>query len=707
MKFDSSIANLLLAFLCFALAQPAHAQNKLGATELNVPARLVAESQQVQAGQSVTLAFVMEPKPTWHGYWENPGDAGIGMSFDWDLPAGVTAGKPQFPVPDTLLISGIMNYIYKGDYAVLVNIVVSENTPLGNLPISVKSEWLACTEEICVPEQDELSITLQVVGQDAAVSLNNAFNEYRAALPRPLGSQATFSASNDVFRLSIPLPASVDVESPYFYIKEDGIVDYAAEQKVNRDGDRLIIETTARGDSLEKISGVLKIGHKSGFSLDAAKGDVVMAGTPVGGGGDGNFTGGDDPNNTSLLFLALGGAIVGGLLLNLMPCVFPILSLKAISLAKAGGDETVVRRDALAYTAGVVIVATALGAILLGLRASGAAVGWAFQLQDPRIIFVLLALVTAIAFNLAGMFELPNISMGSKLTEKEGPAGSFWTGALAAFVATPCTGPFMAAALGATIILPPIAALLIFAGLGIGLALPFLLIAFVPAIRKRLPKPGAWLDSFRKIMAIPMFLTAIGLIWLLGRQIGTDALSLTLMFMLGIALLLWWYGAGQLKGAARGLATTGTILIAIVGGIFALPNDEQMTVQQQAVAATETLPSEPFSETRLAELRAANQPVFAYFTADWCITCKANEAAAVQRQETADAFEAGNIAVLMGDWTRPDPVISKFLEKHGRAGVPLYLYYAPGQEPVILPQILTVGTLTDLVNSRAETTGTL
>lgn len=703
MKFNSSTLSFLFAFLFITVTNPVQAQNKLGATELNVPARLVAESQKVQAGQSVTLAFVMEPKPTWHGYWENPGDAGIGMSFNWNLPAGVTAGKPQFPVPDTLLISGIMNYIYKGDYAVLVNLVVSENTPLGSIPITVKSEWLACTDEICVPEQDELSITLQVVGKDAAVSLDNAFNDYREALPRPLGSQATFSADNDIFRLSIPLPANVDVKNPYFYIKEDGIVDYAAAQKVNRDGDRLIIETAARGDGLDNITGVLKIGEKMGFSLAAAKGEVVMAGIAVGGGDTGNFTGGDGQNNTSLLFIALGGAIVGGLLLNLMPCVFPILSLKAISLAKAGGNEAIVRRDALAYTAGVVVVATALGAILLGLRASGAAVGWAFQLQDPRIIFILLALVTAIAFNLAGMFELPNISMGNKLTEKEGPAGSFWTGALAAFVATPCTGPFMAAALGATIVLPPISALIIFAGLGVGLALPFLLIAFVPAIRNRLPKPGAWLDSFRKVMAVPMFLTAIGLVWLLGRQIGTDALSLSLIFMLGVALLLWWYGVGQLKGASRGLTATGAILVAIIGGIFALPDDEQMAVQQRAASATETLPSEPFSEARLAELRAANQPVFAYFTADWCITCKANEAAAVQRQETADAFEAGNVAVLMGDWTRPDPVISKFLEKHGRAGVPLYLFYAPGQEPVILPQILTVGTLTDLTNRSVET----
>ena len=213
----------------------------------------MAESQQVQAGQSVTLAFVMKPKPTWHGYWENPGDAGIGMSFDWDLPEGVTAGKAQYPVPDRLLIAGIMNYIYEGDYAVLVNLMVSEKAKTGPLPISVKSEWLACTDEVCVPEQDELSINLQIVGKDAAVSLDNEFNGYRERLPRPLGSKATFSADGEVFRLSIPLPQSVDVTEPYFFIKEDGVVDYAAPQKFSRDGDRIFLETSARGDTMENI----------------------------------------------------------------------------------------------------------------------------------------------------------------------------------------------------------------------------------------------------------------------------------------------------------------------------------------------------------------------------------------------------------------------------------------------------------------------
>ena len=696
MTFDFRIFSILLAFIAFALAPVAAAQNRLGNTELNVPATLVAESQQVRPGQSVTLAFVMEPKPTWHGYWENPGDAGIGMSFDWKLPAGVTAGKAQFPVPDTLLISGIMNYVYKGDYAILVTLDLADTVRPGPLPISVKSEWLSCTDEICVPEQDELSITLQVVGKDAPVSLDKRFNDFRAAMPRPLGSEARFAVSDDRFRLSVPLPASVEIDDPYFFIKQDGIVDYGAPQKFSRDGDRLILETGARGDELDSITGILKIGDHIGFLLTATKGEVAMTGLPL------VSDGVKQEGSASILFLALGGALLGGLLLNLMPCVFPILSLKAMSLAKAGGSEAVVRRDALAYTAGVVLVATALGAILLGLRASGAAVGWAFQLQDPRIIFVLLALVTAIGLNLAGLFELPNLNFGNKLTRKDGAAGSFWTGALAAFVATPCTGPFMAAALGATIVLPPIAALVIFAGLGVGLALPFLLIAFVPAIRSRLPKPGPWLDGFRKAMAVPMFLTAIGLIWLLGRQIGTDALGLSLIFLLTVALILWWFGGGQIKGLSRGALTSAAMVAAIVGGILMLPGEEAMNSQKLANNSAATLPSESFSEARLSELRASGQPVFAYFTADWCLTCKANEAAAIQRTETADAFQAAKVAVLMGDWTRPDPDISRFLEQHGRAGVPLYLYYAPGQEPVILPQILTVATLTDLVNGPVQ-----
>ncbi|MGB5724202.1 MAG: protein-disulfide reductase DsbD domain-containing protein, partial [Parasphingorhabdus sp.] len=324
MTFDFRIFGVMLAFAALTFAPSAEAQNRLGNSELNVPATLVAESQKVIAGQNVTLAFVMEPKPTWHGYWENPGDAGIGMSFDWTLPAGVTAGKPQFQVPDTLLIAGIMNYVYKGDYAVLVNLTLSDKVRPGPLPISVKSEWLSCTDEICVPEQDELSITLQVVDKDAAVVLDKRFEGFRAALPRPLGSEARFAVTDNLFRLSVPLPSNVEIDKPYFFILEDGIVDYGAPQTFSRDGDRLILETGARGDQLDTISGVLKIGDHTGFLISATKGEVAMTGLPLAKDGP------ESENITSLLFLALGGAILGGLLLNLMPCVFPILSIKIL-----------------------------------------------------------------------------------------------------------------------------------------------------------------------------------------------------------------------------------------------------------------------------------------------------------------------------------------------------------------------------------------
>ncbi|MDZ7588085.1 MAG: thioredoxin family protein [Parasphingorhabdus sp.] len=608
-------------------------------------------------------------------------------------PKGVTVGKPRFPVPETLLVSGIMNYVYENQFAILVDVTVATDVAPGTkLPLSVKSAWLACTKEVCVPAQGTLQTSLTVGGGGMK---DPKFNLYRERLPSPLGSEASFAADSDGFRLSVPFPKESAVEKPYFYILQDGIVDYGALQKVSRDGDRLIVETAARGSGPETITGILKIGDHRGLLLEAKRGTVEGGGVPIVSTEGSGPT--DGPLDYGLLVTALAGAVLGGLLLNLMPCVFPILSLKAISLAKSGGNEKDARADALAYTAGVVLVATALGALLLGLRAGGAAVGWAFQLQDPRIIFVLLVLVTGIAVNLAGLFELPNLAFGNRLAANTGRAGSFWTGALAAFVATPCTGPFMAAAVGATLVLPPVAAIFIFAGLGIGLALPFLAIAYIPALRARLPKPGAWLDGFKKLMAVPMFVTAIGLIWLLGAQVGNNALALALFFLLAIILLLWLVGSTQRGGGGlRGIALSGA-LAALIVGIFILPLDGPGDGSLAQANVSATLPAEAFSEARLASLRAENRPVFAYFTADWCITCKANEAAAIQRSETARAFRAANVAVLEGDWTRPDPAISRYLEAHGRAGVPLYVFYPAGGEPQILPQLLTVEMLTRLV----------
>ena len=508
-------------------------------------------------------------------------------------------------------------------------------------------------------------------------------------MPKPIGVEGKFLVEEGRVRIGVPLPADMAVADPYFFPLEYGSLDHAADQSISRNGDMLIVETAAgaNGGELRQIDGLLKIGEGQGLLLTAKPGAVPAGGEAIESAAAGSDTG------LGAIGFALLGAILGGLLLNIMPCVFPILSLKALSLAKAGGDEGAARRDALAYTAGVVTVCLALGGVLLGLRAGGAAVGWAFQLQDPRVILVLLLLVTAIALNLAGLFELPAIDGGSNLAGAGGVQGAFWTGALAAFVATPCTGPFMGAALGAALVLPTAAALAIFAGLGLGMALPFLLLGFVPALRRRLPRPGAWMNRLRRILSVPMFLTALALAWVLGRQAGADAMTLALAATLILALTLWWIGARQ----ERPRAWLPLIPAALAVAALAIFLPAAATVPT-AVATQGALKSEPFSEARLASFQQQGRPVFVYFTADWCVTCKVNEKTALERPQVADAFAAKEVAVLVGDWTRGDAAIGRFLQKHGRSGVPLYLYYAPGKPVEILPQVLTPSRLVSLVS---------
>lgn len=681
---------LLGAFLLAGFALPASAQ-PLQRGPNNITVTLVAESEAPSPGSTIDLAFAMTPKSGWHGYWENPGDAGLGMTLTWELPKGVTAQALRYPVPETLIIAGLMNYVYEGPYAPLVALKIDPSLATGTrLPISVKADWLACTDEICVPESATLTTSLTVGDGAVSKAALTKFDGWRQRLPAPLGSKATYQLTGKTIRIAIPYPADGAVAAPYFFARTDGAINYRAAQSFFRQGDTLIVETEASGAASGALDGVLRIGEHLGLELVAEPGVVAPGGerlidaTPTEASGD----------TLTLLLTALGGAILGGLLLNIMPCVFPILSLKAISLAKAGGDERAARRDALAYTAGIVLVCVGLGAILLALRAGGEQIGWAFQLQDPRIIVALLLLVTAISFNLAGLFEFGTVSAGGSLAAKPGAAGSFWTGALAAFVATPCTAPFMAAAMGSALILPVPAALLVFAGLGVGLALPFLAIGFVPQLRRRLPRPGAWMATFRRVMAVPMFLTALALAWLLGQQTGNDGVLWGLAAAMLLAMLLWWFGARQRIGRSAWLPLAPAVAIA-VAAIMLLPMDGGSPAQAQA--STGTLPTQPFSEAKLADLRASNTPVFAYFTADWCITCKANEAAAIQRDATATAFKKAGVAVLEGDWTRRDAAISRYLEAQGRSGVPLYVWYAPGKSPVILPQVLTVETLTGLV----------
>jgi DsbC/DsbD-like thiol-disulfide interchange protein/cytochrome c biogenesis protein CcdA len=625
--------------------------------------QLIAEGP-APAGGQVDLAIHMRPVKGWHGYWLNPGDAGLPMDVQWQLPPGFAAGPLRYPVPTRLTVAGLMNYVYERDYAVLVRLKVPVDAK-GTIPVRAEARWLACTDKVCVPEQGRLSLDLPV----GSGTPNRAeFDAWRRALPRPLATPGRFEVAGDKLRIAIPLPADVEVGKPYLFPATDRAVDYEAPQGFRRSGDSLIAELQRKGGVPKAFDGVVGLGDAGGFQFRAIPGPVPQGGRRVG-----------DLGAVAILW-AVAGALVGGLLLNLMPCVFPILTLKALHLARAGGEAARARTDALGYAAGAIVGTGALGLILLAIRAAGAQAGWAFQLQDPRTILLLLLLTTAITLNLLRLYELPVVA-GSDLV-----TGSFGTGALAALVATPCAGPFLGAALGTALLLPPAGSVLVFAALGLGLALPFMAIAFIPALRARLPRPGPWMVRLQRFLAIPMAATAVACLWLLWRLGGAGALEIGLVTAAIFSLLLIGAGLLQRKGKQTGYATTLVALVVAGASVWALS-------QRPATAAHSIAGAETWNEGRVQAEIAAGHPVFVYFTADWCLTCKANETAAIDRSEVRDAFREAGVRVLAGDWTNGDPAITRFLEGRGRAGVPLYLWYAPGKPPEELPQILTPGML--------------
>lgn len=674
---------LRLLSLLLLLLLPVSAAAQSSVRNPHTRLELIAESASVAPGGKAALALVLTPEPGWHTYWKNPGGAGVEVQAKWTLPATATVSGLRYPVPKTFLVSGIMNYVFEGETALLADLGFAGGMAAGTkLPVRLHVDYLVCDDTICVPEAADLALDL-VAGDGAPGPSAARFDRARQALPRPVDWPARFSRDGDRFRLAVPLAMPAEVRGAYFFPETDGVLDYDAPQDVRIDGKTLIVDTLAGyDDALTRVAGVLKLdmadGTHFGAAITAARGDVALAGKSL-------TEAGKPRGGIASALTAFGFAVLGGLILNIMPCVFPILGLKALSLARGGTSEAHARREALAYTAGVVLTSVALGGAILGLRAAGASVGWAFQLQDPRVIVVLLLLLSAITLNLAGVFEIaaPRVG-GDVLAAKKGSVGAFWTGVLAAIVATPCTGPFMGVALGAAILLPSLIGLIIFAGLGIGLALPFLAIGFVPALRSRLPKPGPWLERFRHLMAIPMFVTALALAWVLWRQSGTTGLLLGVGGAVLLAAALAWVGWRQRGGRSARLPVA--ISLASLLTIAWIPMHARDAMPVKTVA---TLPNtEPFSEARLAALVAEGRPAFVYFTADWCITCKVNENGAMSSAAVARAFADADVAVLVGDWTNADPAITRFLESQGRAGVPLYLFYGRDGEAKVLPQIL-------------------
>lgn len=644
---------------------------------------MMMEAQQPAAGSTQNLALIMKPKEGWHGYWENTGDAGFPTQFNWELPEGVTIGDVQYPAPSQLVTSDIMNYIYHGEYVLLTPLTIDKRIAKGTaLPIKLNISYLVCNPEGCLPEQQTIEVTLMVGDGVIAKDKQNKFNQWRQNLPRPLDAQGEYSIENDKLTLSLPLPSSIDTTNAHVYPLTNTIVNNATQTLAHNDV-VFSMQTEASDFTGGVFKGVLVLDSGIALRFDAHK-----------------STHSSDTNTTHQRTWLIGltaffGAILGGLILNIMPCVFPILSLKILSLSHQGSEREA-KLSAIAYTLGAVLVCVLLGGVILGLRALGHQIGWAFQLQSPVVIASLIVLMSGIGFNLAGLFEIGTLTSGSRLQDKKGPMGDFWTGVLAAFIATPCTGPFMATALGAALVLPIGIAFVIFAGLGLGMALPFLVVGFIPKLRTRLPKPGAWMNTARRILSLPMFITVLGLVWILMRQSNDNyvlsLLAVTMLSTFGLWLTGYWQ---QSQHRAKWWPATLLTLLPLLAVVYWVPSEQPSSLVQQEEGTNSIV----FNNDKLKALRS-KQNVFVYFTADWCLTCKVNEKTSIDRAEVKAVFKQNDIAIMVGDWTKGDSQITQFLSQHGRSGVPLYLWYKKGTDnPIVLPQILTPAVLINHVNT--------
>lgn len=651
-------------------------------------AELVSEYQQVSPGQTVTLALHFIPDPHWHTYWQNPGDSGLPTSLAWQLPEGVSAGPVQWPTPTAFVIPPLVNYGFAGATVLLVDLQIAPDYALSSLPISVNADWLVC-EEVCIPAEASFSLTLPVGKAELALEQHRLFADARARLPKPLNATGYFDSNAGAFSAVIMLEAPLEVEG--FFVAATELVDHAAAQQIHIQGKQLLLQqplntyfSGAPAQTQVVITGAdgaysFNLQHTIAPLPDSAQSASTSAPTQT----------------PAALWLILAMALAGGLILNLMPCVFPVLSLKAMSLAAAGGATRQMRRDALWYCLGVLASFSALALLLIILRGAGAAVGWGFQLQQPYMVALLVYLLFALGLSLSGVvqFGLGLMNTGNGLASTGGRKGAFFTGVLAVIVASPCTAPFMGPALGYAVTQPAAVALLVFVALGLGMALPFLLLALYPALAARLPKPGSWMDTLKHALAYPLYLSAVWLLWVYGRQSGVNAQALLLVGLVCIAAVCWLWGRrqqGLLSGAGSLLALV-LLLIALVLPLLLQP--AATAVSQSRADDTTQHGAIAFSAQQLQQLRSAGKPVLVNMTADWCITCLVNERVALSSESSRAALALYDVTYMKGDWTLRDSAITDYLRQYQRDGVPLYVLYWPGQPPEVLPQILTPHTL--------------
>ena len=660
-----------------------------------VHARLIAEHDRIAPGGTDTIAFEQDIRPGWHTYWRNPGDVGQPTTLDWKLPAGWVAGPLQWPYPKRLPVGPFMDYGYEGKVWILATVTAPKDAKPGEVvPLKASATWLVC-KEVCVPEEALLTVPV-VIGAPGASSNPALFAAARASLPTPSPWAARY-ALGDVLRLFVAAKSLVDAhpKDAAFFPVSDGMVAGSAPQSMGFTADGLVLRLSP-GKKIVKTGGALE----GVLVLTSADGSVQSLQIKALPGAVPDVSFGESEGEIGL-GAALLLAFLGGLILNLMPCVLPILAMKAFALSSLSGrDRAEAVRESFAYGGGAVLSFLALGGLLLALRSGGAAIGWGFQLQEPLVVAGFALLMFGVGLNLSGVFEIVGFGGGESLTRAGGAVGSFFTGVLAVAVAAPCTAPFMAAALGYALTQSAMLALGIFLALGLGFAAPFVLIGVSPMLMRALPRPGAWMLRFKQALAFAMYGTAAWLVWVLAQQAGANAVAAVLAAMVAAGFGAWIWGVSR-NASPRGRGISALVtLIAIVAALSCLSFLKSAPAQASSINVT-GIPSEAYSAQRLASLRAQNRAVFVNATAAWCITCLVNDETALSRVAVRSAFEDKHIAYLIADWTRRDPAITDLLSVHGRSGVPLYLYYAPGAaEPIVLPQILTEGEVLSTLEGR-------
>jgi thiol:disulfide interchange protein DsbD len=666
------IFSAVLFALLVSWALPASALESAPVASARAIATLVSDVDAVAPGKPFRVGLRLRLAPGWHTYWQNPGDAGVPPDLQLDLPPDATAGPIAWPTPERVTEGSLMTYAYTGDALLPVTVALAS---AGGVSIKAHATWLVC-HDICVPEEGEFRLDLPA-GTATPSPQAPLFAAADRRMPRPSPWHAVVSRDGTLL-VQGPELSSATVVDAWFIPQDPGTIRDSAAQPLTvwHGGFTLALRQGKAFRPEQGLSGVLSVRDRSGLETDVEL--RAVAGTV--------------PSRppTMRLERVLGLAFLGGLILNLMPCVFPVLALKVVGLA--GAARTKARWQAVAYTAGVLAAFAGLGAALLAARTAGAAAGWGFQFQSPVFVAGMAWLLFAIGLNLSGVYAVGTGVMrtGQGLTARPGQLGSFFTGLLAVVVATPCTAPFMGVAIAAGLAAPPAVTMLVFLAMGLGLAAPYAVLATIPGLWRVAPRPGRWMEVLRQALAFPMYGASAWLVWVVSQEAGSSGVLATAAGLVLLGFAGWVLGVAQ-DGAALGrrighAAAAASLLaaLAVLSGIAVAP---------AATTAAAEAGVEPFSASRLAALRAEGRPVFVNMTAAWCVTCLVNERVAISSDAVQRAFVERHVTYLKGDWTRQDPQITDYLRENGRDGVPLYVYYPANGRPDVLPQILTENTL--------------